>query len=98
MKQVAQKSSTKHLAHANLTMQIAKRNITEQVGLSRATLEYQVKVFHFDLIGLPYQSIQWVNNSRLFKEKIYRNFFVFLTQIFSDPKVFGYIFFFDSNF
>ena len=57
MKQVAQKSSTKHLAHANLTMQIAKRNITEQVGLSRATLEYQVKVFHFDLIGLPYQSI-----------------------------------------
>ena len=42
----------------------------EQVGLSRATLDSQVKVFHpvfhpvfqFDLPGLPSKSILWVNN------------------------------------
>ena len=41
--------------------------INEQVGLSRATLDPQVNVFHFNLTGLPSQSIQWVNNSTLLK-------------------------------
>ena len=34
----------------------------KQVGLSRATLESQVKVFHFDPAGLPSKRFQWVNN------------------------------------
>ena len=35
----------------------------KQVGLSRATLESQVKAFHFDPAELPSKIIQWVNNS-----------------------------------
>ena len=38
-------------------------NIRKQVGLSRATLESQVKAFHFDPAELPSKIIQWVNNS-----------------------------------
>ena len=37
---------------------IDKRN--GQVGLSRATLDSQVNVFHFDLTELPSKCIQWV--------------------------------------
>ena len=42
-----------------------------QVGLSRATLDSQVKVSHFYLTGLPSKSIQWVNNSILLKSNIW---------------------------
>ena len=39
-----------------------KQNL-KQLGLSRATLDFQVIVLHCDLTGLQSKSIQWVNNS-----------------------------------
>ena len=51
-----------------LSLDFFGRIVSEkQVGLSRATLDSQVKVFHSDLTGLPSKSIQWVNNSTVFQ-------------------------------
>ena len=54
----------------------------KQVGLSRATLDPPVKVFHFNLTGLPSKSIQWVNNSTLLKSQGAKKYLLQLNYLF----------------